>query len=246
MVDDPIDVLVVDDDAEIVEVARVGLEAEGMRVFGAGDGAEAIEILSRQHIDVVVLDIMMPRVDGWMTLMDIRSNPLTARLPVIVLSAKTEELAKILAFRQGVQQYVCKPFSVAELAARIQSLVHTTRPPIGSAVDAEFRKLPVRKGGKTVLLNLKDIVFISARHKSTYAHTYENQYFVDSTLGELEARYSHDAFTRVHRSYLVNLNRIKEIIHHEGAYVIVAADRDETRIPVSRRQVREFREAVGI
>ncbi|MGV8083483.1 MAG: LytR/AlgR family response regulator transcription factor [Coriobacteriia bacterium] len=246
MTDDLIDVLVVDDDTEIVEMARMGLEAEGMRVFGATDGAEAIDVLARQHIDVVVLDIMMPRVDGWMTLMDIRSNPLTARLPVIILSAKTEELAKILAFRQGVQQYVCKPFSVAELAARIQSLVQNGRLMPASAAEIEFRKLPVRKAGKTVLLNLKDIIFISARHKSTYAHTYENQYFVDTTLGDLEVRYSHDAFTRVHRSYLVNLNRIKEIVHHEGSYVIVVADRDETRIPVARRQVSGFREAVGI
>jgi two-component system, OmpR family, alkaline phosphatase synthesis response regulator PhoP len=69
-----------------------------------------------------VLDIMMPRVDGWMALMDIRSDPLTASIPVIMLTAKTEELAKILAFKQGVQQYVTKPFNVAELAARVQSL----------------------------------------------------------------------------------------------------------------------------
>jgi DNA-binding LytR/AlgR family response regulator len=90
----------------------------------------------------------------------------------------------------------------------------------------------VRKGGRTVLLNLDDIVFISARHKSTYAHTFENQYFVDATLGELGVeRYLHEAFTRVHRSYLVNLNKIKEILREEGCYVVVAADRDETQYP---------------
>ncbi|NTW29446.1 MAG: response regulator transcription factor [Coriobacteriia bacterium] len=248
MTEDPIHVLVVDDDAEIVEMARIGLEAEGMRVFGAADGAEAIELIGRDHIDVVVLDIIMPRVDGWMTLMDIRSNPLTATLPVIMLSAKTEELAKILAFRQGVQQYVNKPFSVAELAARIESLVRGLgRVHAETGVgDSEFRKLPVRKGGRMVLLNTSDIVFLSARHKSTYAHTYENQYLVDTTLGELEEKYAHDAFTRVHRSYLVNLNKVKEIVRQDGCYYVVAADRDETHIPVARRQVREFRETVGI
>jgi DNA-binding LytR/AlgR family response regulator len=104
----------------------------------------------------------------------------------------------------------------------------------------------VRKGGRTVLLTIDDIVFISARNKSTYAHTYENQYLVDMTVGELEAKLAKESFTRVHRSYMINLNRIKEIVRVDGAYVVVVSDRDETHIPVARRQVRAFREAVGI
>jgi len=112
--------------------------------------------------------------------------------------------------------------------------------------EAEFRKLAVRKGGRTVLLNIDDIVYLSARNKSTYAHTFENQYLVDLTLGDLESRLGRESFTRVHRSYLVNLNRVREILRVDGSYVVVAADRDETHVPVARRQVRAFREAVGI
>ena len=97
-----------------------------------------------------------------------------------------------------------------------------------------------------MLLSIDDIIFISARNKSTYAHTYENQYLVDMTLGDLESKMTHETFTRVHRSYLVNLNKVKEILRVDGGYVVVAADRDETHIPVARRQVRTFREAVGI
>jgi DNA-binding LytR/AlgR family response regulator len=230
-------------------MVRMNLEADGMRVFSAGDGGEGIDLLAREHIDVVVLDIMMPRVDGWMALMDMRSKPATADIPVIMLTAKDEDLAKIHAFRQGVQQYVTKPFNVAELSARVESLArwrgHRADDPPGSG-DAEFRKLAVRKGGRTVLLNIDDIIYLSARHKSTYAHTYENQYLVDQTLGELEAKLLRDSFARVHRSYLVNLNKVKEILRVEGSYVVVATDRDETHIPVARRQVRQFREAVGI
>ena len=198
---------------------------------------------------MVVLDIMMPQVDGWMALMDIRSNPSTSRIPVIMLTAKTQDQAKILAFKQGAQQYVTKPFNIAELSARIESLargIGGLATSGGSATDAEFRKLAVRKGGRTVLLDLGDIVLLSARNKSTYAHTYENQYLVDMTLGELEDKLSRESFVRVHRSHLVNLNKVKEILRVDGSYVVVASDRDETHIPVARRQVRAFREAVGI
>jgi len=113
----------------------------------------------------------MPKVDGWMTLMEIRSDPALASLPVIMLTAKTQDLARILAFKQGVQQYVTKPFSLTELVVRIESLMRTR--PRTEAVPAEgdFRKMAVRKGGRTVLLDVEDIVYISAKNKSTYVHT---------------------------------------------------------------------------
>ena len=170
-----------DDDAAVVDMIRMGLTADNMVVFGAPDGGEGVELLGRERIDVVVLDIMMPQVDGWMALMDIRSDPATAHIPVIVLSAKTQDQAKILAFRQGVQQYVTKPFNITELSARIESLsrgIGGTAVAAAGGGDAEFRKLAVRKGGRTVLLEIGDIILLSARNKSTYAHTYENQYLV--------------------------------------------------------------------
>jgi DNA-binding LytR/AlgR family response regulator len=246
--EEPISVLVIDDDESLIEMIRMGLEADGMRVLGAQDGGEGIDVLGREKIDVVVLDVMMPRVDGWMALMEIRSTLATADLPVIMLTAKTQDLAKILAFKQGVQQYVTKPFNVQELSARIESLGRRSRraASVTVAPETEFRKIAVRKGGRTVLLSIDDIVFLSARNKSTYAHTSENQYIVDFTLGELEAKLAKESLVRIHRSYIVNLNRIKEILRIDGGYVVVAADRDETHLPVARRQAKGFREAVGI
>jgi len=248
-VNNGVNVLVVDDDEAIVEMIRMGLESDGMTVHAACDGEQAIDMLDTEDVDVVVLDIMMPRVDGWMTLMEIRSNPATADLPIIVLTAKNQDLAKILAFKQGVQQYVTKPFNVLELAARVESLALGRRKLMGErarVADSDFRKLAVRKGGRTILLSIDDIVFLSARNKSTYAHTYENQYLVDFTLGELEEKLGSESFLRVHRSYMINLNKIQEIQRVEGAFLVVAADRDETNIPVARRQARTFRQTVGI
>ena len=243
---DPIRVLVVDDDESIVDMIRMGLEAEGMTVLTAGDGAEALEVLRAEQVDVVLLDIMMPRVDGWMALMEIRNDPATADIPVIMLTAKTQDLARILAFKQGVQQYVTKPFNLMELVARIESLMRSRPQASAPHADGEFRKLAVRKGGRTVLLDIDDVIYISAKNKSTYVHTFENQYLVDLTLTDLEGRLSKDAFQRLHRSYMINLNSVKAITRVDGAYMVVVADRDETQIPVARRQVREFREAVGI
>jgi DNA-binding LytR/AlgR family response regulator len=244
---DAIEVLIVDDDEAIVEMVRMGLEAEGMRVASATDGIEALHVLERHPADVVLLDIMMPRVDGWMVLMEMRNNPDTADIPVIMLTAKDQDLARILAFKQGVQQYVTKPFNIMELAVRIESLMRgrhaTDAHPVA---ETDLHKIAVRKSGRTVLLDVDDIVYVSAKNKSTYVHTYENQYLVDLTLAELEERLAKDAFRRLHRSYMINLNHVKEIVRTEAGYQVIVADRDETPIPVARRQVRMFREALGI
>lgn len=243
---DPVRVLVVDDDNLIVEMIQIGLESEDMQVLTASDGAEALDVLKKNPIDVVLLDIMMPKVDGWMTLMEIRSDPALASLPVIMLTAKTQDLARILAFKQGVQQYVTKPFSLTELVVRIESLMRTRPRTETVPAEGDFRKMAVRKGGRTVLLDVDDIVYISAKNKSTYVHTFENQYLVDLTLTELEDRLSRDAFRRLHRSYMINLNKVREIVRADGAYQVIVADRDQTQVPVARRQARSFREAVGI
>ncbi len=242
-------VLAVDDDPSLLEMVRLGLETEGLEVLTASDGSEAIEILKASTVDVVVLDIMMPRVDGWMTLMEIRNDPILADLPVIILTAKTQDLAKILAFKQGAQQYVTKPFNLLELTARVQSCIRRGRSSIRASAapaETEFRKLAVRKGGRTVLLSIDEIIFISARNKSTYVHTFENQYLIDLTLSQLEGRLGGEPFERVHRSYMVNLNRVKEFVRTESGYVVIVSDRDETQVPVARRQIRSFRKAVGI
>lgn len=244
-----ISVLVVDDDPAMVDMVRTGLESDGMHVLTAADGEQALDVLAHEDVDVILLDLMMPKVDGWMALMQIRANPTTAETPIIVISGKDQELAKVLAFKQGVQQYVTKPFSILELAARVESLAASRRRLLGErsrGAENDFHKLAVRKGSRTVLLSVEEVVFFSARNKSTYAHTYENQYLVDLTLGELEEKLESRPYARIHRGYVINLNKIQEIRRVDGAYVVIASDRDETHIPVARRQVRTFRQAVGM
>lgn len=111
-------ILVVDDDKEIVKVLSRLLELEGYRVLKAFDGMEALELLMEHKVHLILMDVMMPKLDGLSTLMEIRKK---RNIPVIILSAKTEESDKVLGLSMGADDYVSKPFRTAELTARVRS-----------------------------------------------------------------------------------------------------------------------------
>ena len=113
-------ILVVDDEALIRTVIRNYLENENMKVFEAEDGFEAIDIFKKEEIDLVILDIMMPKMDGYETLKQLRSLKDT---PVIMLTAMKEELDKLHSFELGVDDYITKPFSPKELIARVKAIL---------------------------------------------------------------------------------------------------------------------------
>lgn len=111
-------ILVCDDDKDIVEAISIYLEQEGYVVFKAYDGLEAINILRSQPVDLLIIDIMMPKLDGIRATLKIREeNP----LPIIILSAKSEDADKILGLNVGADDYVTKPFNPVELLARVKS-----------------------------------------------------------------------------------------------------------------------------
>lgn len=111
-------VLVVDDDREIVKAISILLKKEGYEVLGAYDGLQALDILSREPVRLVLIDVMMPKLDGLSALMRIREKQ---NIPVIVLSAKSEETDKVLGLSMGADDYVAKPYNPQELAARVKS-----------------------------------------------------------------------------------------------------------------------------
>jgi two-component system, OmpR family, response regulator VanR len=111
-------VLVVDDEQEIRDLVEVYLRNEGYRVLTAGNGRDALAMVTAQAIDLVVLDIMMPGMDGVQTCMRIRQEQ---QMPIIMLSARTEDLDKIHGLTAGADDYVAKPFNPLELVARVKS-----------------------------------------------------------------------------------------------------------------------------
>jgi two-component system KDP operon response regulator KdpE len=118
-------VLVVDDESRMVEFIAMNLELEGFRVVRAANGSEALEKASREHPDLVLLDIMMPEMDGFETLEGLRE---TSSVPVIFLTAKSEEVDRIKGLDLGADDYITKPFSPRELVSRIRAVLRRTEP----------------------------------------------------------------------------------------------------------------------
>lgn len=124
--------LLVDDEAEIIKLMQIYLEHEGYRLLTARDGLEALDIVNKETIDLMVLDLMMPGMDGLQACIRIRE---TQKFPIIMLSAKGQELDKITGLSVGADDYVTKPFSPLELVARIKSQLRRTRNYSGEAAD---------------------------------------------------------------------------------------------------------------
>lgn len=111
-------ILVCDDDKEIVDAIEIYLLQEGYKVEKAYDGEQALEILHNKKIDLMVIDVMMPKLDGIRATFQVRK---TSSIPIIILSAKTEDADKILGLNVGADDYVTKPFNPLELVARVKS-----------------------------------------------------------------------------------------------------------------------------
>ena len=111
-------VLVVDDDREIVERIAIFLQADGYLVRKAYNGLEALDIVMTENVHLIILDIMMPELDGIKTLLKVRESK---NLPIILLSAKSEDADKILGLTAGADDYITKPFNPSELVARVKS-----------------------------------------------------------------------------------------------------------------------------
>ncbi|AQS06568.1 response regulator transcription factor [Clostridium beijerinckii] len=116
-------ILVVDDEKDIRDVIEIYLMNEGFEVITACDGLEALEKLKKNNIELIILDIMMPKLDGIRTCMKIREEK---KLPIIMLSAKSEDSDKILGLNIGADDYVVKPFNPLELVARVKSQIRRT------------------------------------------------------------------------------------------------------------------------
>ena len=145
-------VLLVEDEAAQREVLGYNLEAEGFRVARAENGEEALMLLNEENPDIVVLDWMLPNVSGIEVCRQIKSRPETRNVPVIMLSARSEEVDRVRGLETGADDYVVKPYSVVELMARVRAQLRRARP---SSVGLQ--------------LQYQDIVLDSETHRVTRA-----------------------------------------------------------------------------
>ncbi|MGN1205212.1 MAG: response regulator transcription factor [Lachnospiraceae bacterium] len=145
-------ILICDDDKEIVDAIEIYLKNEGYRVFKAYDGEEAIRILKAEDIQLLIMDVMMPKLDGIHATLKIREY---SSIPIIMLSAKTEDTDKILGLNVGADDYVSKPFNPLELMARVKSnLRRYTK--LGNMISGEESNV-YRIGGLTINDETKEV-----------------------------------------------------------------------------------------
>ena len=149
-------VALIEDDADLFALLKYNLEKEGFRFIGLGTGKAALEFFRREKPDVIVLDIMLPAVDGIEICRGIRSHPELARTPVIFLTARASETDRILGLELGANDYVVKPFSVRELIARVRNQLRQAQAPQrilrADAVELDRDSCRVRLRGKTLSL----------------------------------------------------------------------------------------------
>lgn len=145
-------ILVCDDDKEIVEAIEIYLTQEGYEVLKAYDGEKAIQTLKKEHVDLLIMDVMMPRLDGIRATLKIREEN---SLPIIILSAKSEDADKILGLNIGADDYVTKPFNPLELVARAKSQLRRYTQ-LGSTVQDEKKEV-YEVGGLSINDELKEV-----------------------------------------------------------------------------------------
>ena len=128
-------ILVCDDDKEIVDAIEIYLQQEGYHILKAYDGEQALEVLKNNEVHLLIIDIMMPRLDGIRATLKIREN---SSIPIIILSAKSEDADKILGLNVGADDYVTKPFNPLELVARVKSQIRRYTQ-LGNAAETNQR-----------------------------------------------------------------------------------------------------------
>jgi DNA-binding response OmpR family regulator len=128
-------ILLVEDDATLAETLRYNLEREGYTVIGAGDGVTALELARQDKPDIVVLDVMLPRLDGFSVCRMLRKE---SAIPIIMLTARQDEVDRIAGLELGADDYLTKPFSVGELLARIRAILRRSDRSGSSGTDRDI------------------------------------------------------------------------------------------------------------
>lgn len=202
-------ILVVDDEKEIRDAINIYLRGENLRVFNASNGIEALEILEEKNIHLIVLDIMMPKMDGIKTCLRVRENN---NIPIIMLSAKGEDSDKILGLNVGADDYITKPFNHLELVARVKSQLRRYESPL-SMENKDFIKvkdLEIDTVAKSVTVREEEIKVTATEYKILV--------LLASNLGrvfsikEIYEKVWEEPFYKSENTVTVHIRRIREKI----------------------------------
>ncbi|WP_026528732.1 response regulator transcription factor [Butyrivibrio sp. VCD2006] len=147
-------VLVVDDEKTIVKGIRYSLEQDGMKVDSAYDGEEALQLAHANTYDIILLDVMLPKMDGFEVCQQIRDF---SSVPIVMLTAKGDDMDKILGLEYGADDYITKPFNILEVKARIKAIMRRTTKPETQAKVQSFGDLMINEEYRRVYVGDKEI-----------------------------------------------------------------------------------------
>ncbi|MGA9108878.1 MAG: response regulator [Smithella sp.] len=152
-------ILIVDDEQDIVELISYNLEKEGFSIIKAYDGVSVFNVITMKKPDLLILDLMLPGMNGLDICKKIRANPATADLPIIMLTAKGDELDKIIGLEIGADDYITKPFSVKELVARVRTILRRSQDMPKTALQEQFsyKGLAINYSSCTVKIDGKPV-----------------------------------------------------------------------------------------
>jgi DNA-binding response OmpR family regulator len=203
-------VLICDDDREIVEAIEIYLKMEGYDTLKAYDGVEALDMIGKEEIQLIILDIMMPRLDGIAAMLRIREQK---NIPMILLSAKTADTDRILGLQMGADDYVAKPFNPLELLARVKSHLRRYTELGGHAKNQSVYKtggLVVDDHRKVITVDGEEVRLTPAQYK-ILLHLIMHKGRVFSSSQIYEAVWNEDAFN-AENTVAVHIRNIREKI----------------------------------
>lgn len=181
-------ILIVDDEEHIRELIRYNLEKQGYKIFCAENGKEALETAKDKKPTLILLDVMLPKMDGYDVCKEIRRDTSISTTPIIMITAKGEELDKVLGLELGADDYITKPFSIRELIARIKAVLrrtvlqNTEEPFKFEDLKMDFEKHEVVKDGEKVDLTLKEFQLLEILIKNK-GRVLTREYLLDKIWG---------------------------------------------------------------
>ena len=208
-------ILVVDDEKPIVEILKLNLQKENYEVYEAYDGEEALMKVKSVQPDLILLDVMLPKIDGFTVCRKIRE---TSIVPILMLTAREEEVDKVLGLELGADDYITKPFSIRELMARIKANMRRVAPEVSDSPAAEkdtleigeflldFNRYELYKNGKLIDLTVREFDLIK------YLASQPNRIFSRQKL--LESVWDYEYYGDV-RTVDVTVRRVREKIEDD-------------------------------
>ncbi len=206
------------------------------------NGVDVLKFMQKDKIDVIFLDINIPMFDGMLLAKTI--NNFIDKPKIVFITAYKEHAVD--AFELEAFDYILKPYSEDRIVSTLNKLNQSI---INNKVEVntnKYNNITLWKGNKLVIVNIEDIYYCEARERETLVYTKDNQYISKNSILEFEKKIDNDKFFKIHRSYIVNLSKIKEIIPwFNSTYQLKLIDLDN-EIYVSRSKIKEFRKAMNI